>query len=202
MHNICSGMSILLSCAWGKICYWRNIGFLPHTVYLVSANAAGSVFIILSAGSTTVLWGRFCHVQDEARRKTHESSCPRNISSVYHLIYLHVEVTWWHSWLRHCVTSWKDVISIPGGITNICHLLNPSDCTSGRDVKLAARLHLTSNLRINGAVPPLLLPGVVLNQMEGIYSFFHFRRSCWILFTSVSIKKKIFQNEGLNVGYI
>jgi len=28
-------------------------------------------------------------------------------------------VTWWHSWLRHCHTSWKVAGSISDGVTGI-----------------------------------------------------------------------------------
>jgi hypothetical protein len=36
---------------------------------------------------------------------------------------------WWHSWLRHCTTSWKVVGSIPSGVNRIFHWHNPSGCT-------------------------------------------------------------------------
>ena len=34
--------------------------------------------------------------------------------------------TQWHSWLRHCTTSWKVADSIPNGVTEILHWHNPS----------------------------------------------------------------------------
>ena len=38
----------------------------------------------------------------------------------------------WHSWLRHCTTSWKVAGSIPNDVTGIFHWHNPS----GRTVAL------------------------------------------------------------------
>jgi hypothetical protein len=31
----------------------------------------------------------------------------------------------WHSWLRHCTTSWKVAGSIPDGVTGIFHSHKP-----------------------------------------------------------------------------
>jgi hypothetical protein len=36
---------------------------------------------------------------------------------------------WWHSWLRHCATSWKVMGSIPDGVIGIFHWHNPSGHT-------------------------------------------------------------------------
>ena len=37
--------------------------------------------------------------------------------------------TWWHSWLRHCATSWKVTSLIPDGVFEVFHWLNPSSRT-------------------------------------------------------------------------
>jgi hypothetical protein len=37
--------------------------------------------------------------------------------------------TRWHSWLRHCATSWKVAGSIPGGVIGMFHWHNPSGRT-------------------------------------------------------------------------
>jgi hypothetical protein len=36
---------------------------------------------------------------------------------------------WWRSWLRHRATSWKVVVSVPGGVIGIFHGHNPSGRT-------------------------------------------------------------------------
>jgi hypothetical protein len=55
----------------------------PHAVYMISANAAGSIFIIQSAHLTTALQGLFRCVQDKAD----ESPSVRYISCVYHTLF-------------------------------------------------------------------------------------------------------------------
>jgi len=40
----------------------------------------------------------------------------------------------WHSWLRHCARSWKDAGSIPDGVIEVFHWLNPFDRTNGAEV--------------------------------------------------------------------
>ena len=35
----------------------------------------------------------------------------------------------WHSWLRHCATSWQGAGSIPDGVIAIFHQHNPSSQT-------------------------------------------------------------------------
>ena len=42
--------------------------------------------------------------------------------------YMYTGGTWWHSWLRHCTSSWKVAGSIPNGVIRIFHWHNP-DCT-------------------------------------------------------------------------
>ena len=37
--------------------------------------------------------------------------------------------TQWHSWWKHCTTSWKAAGSIPSGVTGIFHWHNPSSRT-------------------------------------------------------------------------
>ena len=37
----------------------------------------------------------------------------------------------WHSWLRHCATSWQGTGSIPDGVITIFHQHNPSSHTIG-----------------------------------------------------------------------
>ena len=36
---------------------------------------------------------------------------------------------WWHSWLRHCTTSWKVMGLIPDGVIGFFISLNPSSRT-------------------------------------------------------------------------
>ena len=35
----------------------------------------------------------------------------------------------WHSWLRHCATTWKVTGLIPDGVLGTLHSHNPSGCT-------------------------------------------------------------------------
>ena len=48
------------------------------------------------------------------------SACPLAFSVVLRIyvfifLYMFIRGTLWHSWLRHCATSWQDTGSIPGG---------------------------------------------------------------------------------------
>jgi hypothetical protein len=43
--------------------------------------------------------------------------------------YMYTGGMWWHSWLRHCTTSWKVVGSILSGVNRIFYWHNPCGCT-------------------------------------------------------------------------
>ena len=47
--------------------------------------------------------------------------------------------TQWHSWLKHCATSWKIVVSIPRGVIGIFRVNNPA----GRTMALGSTQPLT-----------------------------------------------------------
>ena len=69
--------------------------------------------------------------------------------AVYYLIPNCIKLmwgTWWHSWLRHCATSWKIAGSILDGINVIFHWFHHSGCTMvlGSTQPLADRVNAAS----------------------------------------------------------
>jgi hypothetical protein len=61
----------------------------------------------------------------------------------------------WHSWLRHCATSWKVTGSIPDGVIGIFYWLNPSGHTvalgSTQPVTEMSTRHISGGIKVASA---------------------------------------------------
>ena len=110
--------------------FFRNVGN-QLTRVAASSQKNGSltlkvltISITLGVKGLNTAWLQHVTLSDIVSNSTGEKSVVN-----FHLVQRNSWDTRWCSWLRHCVSNWKDAGSIPDGIIDIFHGHNPSSRT-------------------------------------------------------------------------